>query len=215
MLPMIRLKQSILNWRSLLVAMVRQNLCATGTCITGVRRMSEDTLNINDAELRRYFPLPKVLEGMFSLCEDIFALKIEPCQAQVWHKDVHFYRVYDSNNTHLASFYFDPYSRSGMKSSGAWMSYYTSRNPNTKPVTQVTCNFSSPVGEQPSLLDFGDVVTLFHEFGHTLHHMLTRADYNYNAGVGGVEWDVIELPSQFMGKLLLSTRSAKKHQLPY
>ncbi|MDE3269612.1 MAG: M3 family metallopeptidase [Pseudomonadota bacterium] len=163
-----------------------------------VRRMSEERFSISDNELRRYLPLPKVLEGMFSLCEELFAIKIEACQAQVWHTDVKFYRVYDQDHKHLASFYLDPYSRSGLKNSGAWVTYYRSRNPDTKPVTQVTCNFSSPVEGMPSLLNFRDVLTLFHEFGHAVHHMLTVADYNYNSGASGVEWDVVELPSQFM-----------------
>jgi oligopeptidase A len=119
----------------------------------------------------------------------------------VWHEDVHFYHLYDSTGKQRGAFYLDPFARNH-KRGGAWMDECLSRKQTgdsvQQPVAYLTCNFSPPVEGQPSLLTHDEVTTLFHEFGHGLHHMLTQVDYVSVAGINGVEWDAVELPSQFM-----------------
>jgi oligopeptidase A len=160
-----------------------------------------------DAEaLRPWFPLPRVLEGLFSLCDRLFGIRIRPAdgEAPVWHRDVRFFRVDDANSGEaLAAFYLDPYSRPGSKRGGAWMDECLVRSVAADgtpvlPVAYLVCNQSPPVGETPSLMTFQEVETLFHEFGHGLHHMLTTVERPQAAGINNVEWDAVELPSQFM-----------------
>lgn len=174
-----------------------------------MERVREDKYALNDEELRPYFPLPQVLDGMFKLVERIFGVTVieETGTVPVWHPDVQFFRMKDATTGEpVAAFYLDPYSRPAEKRGGAWMDALVSRSEvmalNGKtvrlPVAYMCCNQGAPVGEVPSLMTFRDVETLFHEFGHALHHMLTRVNYGQAAGVNNVEWDAIELPSQFM-----------------
>ena len=168
-------------------------------------RQRECLYDYNEEELSRYFPFPKVLEGMFDLVERIFDIRITAADGKVpvWHKDVRFFKVYDENNQPLACFYLDPYSRPETKRGGAWMNEFRTRkkldNGSIKlPMAVLICNQSIPVGENPSLMRFGEVITLFHEFGHSLQHMLTTVDEPQASGINGVEWDSVEIASQFM-----------------
>ena len=168
------------------------------------RRMKEELFDLNQEKLRQYFPLPKVLEGMFALANKLFAIKIQRDDMAVarWHEDVSFYKVYNEDGEQIASFFLDPYSRPQTKRGGAFMGGVNARRRSTAglelPVCHIACNFTPPLAGKPSLLDFQEVTTLFHEFGHSLHHMLTTVDYAEVAGTRGVEWDAIELPSQLM-----------------
>jgi oligopeptidase A len=157
---------------------------------------------ISQEELRPYFPLPKVLDGMFDLISRLYGIRVHADNSvDVWHEDVHFYHLYDSTGKQRGAFYLDPFARNH-KRGGAWMDECLSRKQTgdsvQQPVAYLTCNFSPPVEGQPSLLTHDEVTTLFHEFGHGLHHMLTQVDYVSVAGINGVEWDAVELPSQFM-----------------
>jgi len=161
----------------------------------------------SEQEVRQYFPEPKVLAGLFKLVETLFGLNIRPDVAPVWHKDVRFYRLETPNGELVAQFYLDLYARPG-KHSGAWMDDARGRRrfPDERlqtPIAFLNCNFSEPVpgpdGQpRPALFTHDEVTTLFHEFGHGLHHMLTRVDEIPVSGINGVEWDAVELPSQFM-----------------
>jgi oligopeptidase A len=161
---------------------------------------------LDSEALRPWFPLPQVLDGLFGLCDRLFAIAIEAAdgEAPVWHPDVRFFRVRDTaSGAAIAAFYLDPYSRPGSKRGGAWMDECLVRSlrPDGTPVLPVAylvCNQSPPVGETPSLMTFQEVETLFHEFGHGLHHMLTTVERPQAAGINTVEWDAVELPSQFM-----------------
>lgn len=173
-------------------------------------RLLEQKYELKDEELRPYFALPRVLQGMFGLTEKLLSIRVEEDNSgtvPVWHEDVQFFRVYDlQTNELMAGFYLDPYSRPAEKRGGAWMDSLYGRSkllaPAGKkvrvPIAYMCCNQSPPVGDQPSLMTFYEVETLFHEFGHALHHMLTTVEYNQAAGVANVEWDAIELPSQFI-----------------
>jgi len=169
-------------------------------------RLRQERFELDSEALRPWFPLPQVLEGLFGLCDRLFAITIVAAdgEAPVWHPDVHFFRVNDAaDGRPLAAFYLDPYSRPGSKRGGAWMDECLVRqlSPDGKPVLPVAylvCNQSPPVGDTPSLMTFGEVETLFHEFGHGLHHMLTTVERPQAAGINNVEWDAVELPSQFM-----------------
>ncbi|MEB3318915.1 MAG: M3 family metallopeptidase [Cyanobacteriota bacterium] len=169
-----------------------------------VRR--KELFDLDSEALRPWFPLPRVLEGLFGLCDRLFAIQIEAAdgQAPVWHPDVRFFRVNDRDSgLPLAAFYLDPYSRPGSKRGGAWMDECLVRQVKADgtpvlPVAYLVCNQSPPVGETPSLMTFQEVETLFHEFGHGLHHMLTTVERPQAAGINNVEWDAVELPSQFM-----------------
>ncbi|MBV6493921.1 MAG: Oligopeptidase A [Turneriella sp.] len=167
-------------------------------------RRREKLFDFTDAMLRPYFPLPKVLTGLFRLAEKLFGIKIIKHEAPIsfWHTDVSFYDVFDSDGTRLASFYLDPYARSGEKRGGAWMDVCRQREVSKEekilPVAYLICNGTPPVGTTPSLMTFNEVETLFHEFGHGLQHMLTRVDEYEASGIANVEWDAVELPSQFM-----------------
>jgi oligopeptidase A len=167
-------------------------------------RMREEKYGLNDEELRPYFPLPQVLEGLFTLAERIFDISITSAdgEAPVWHPDVRYFQVTTRAGEPLAHFYLDPYSRPAEKRGGAWMDECLNRGKFDDlvrlPVAYLVCNQSPPVGDKPSLMTFREVETLFHEFGHGLQHMLTQVDYPGAAGINNIEWDAVELPSQFM-----------------
>ncbi|XP_002977033.2 probable cytosolic oligopeptidase A [Selaginella moellendorffii] len=171
-------------------------------------RLREDRYDVNEEELRPYFSLPKVMDGLFNLAKYLFGVQIEPADgmAPVWNKDVSFFQVKDLAGEPLAFFYFDPYSRPSEKRGGAWMDIVVGRSrvlaPRGSsvrlPVAHMVCNQTPPVGNEPSLMTFREVETVFHEFGHALQHMLTKQDEGLVAGIHGVEWDAVELPSQFM-----------------
>ena len=170
-------------------------------------RLKESKFEITEEETRPYFALPAVLKGMFALVERLFNIRVEeadPGEVEVWHEDVQFFKVYDkTTNEHMAGFYLDPYSRPENKRGGAWMDVCIGKSAacnNRIPVAYLTCNGSPPVRsiQQPSLMTFREVETLFHEFGHGLQHMLTTVTVGDVAGINGVEWDAVELPSQFM-----------------
>ncbi len=171
-------------------------------------RLREHRYDISDEELRPYFPLPKVLDGLFALVNRLFGITIQPADGEVtvWHPDVCFFRIYNDRDEQIASFYLDAYSRPAEKRGGAWMNECVGRSrllaaPGSTvrlPVAYLICNQAPPVDNTPSLMSFTEVKTLFHEFGHGLHHMLTQVDYGMAAGIRNVEWDAVELPSQFM-----------------
>mmetsp|Transcript_3579 Transcript_3579/g.5170 ORF Transcript_3579/g.5170 Transcript_3579/m.5170 type:complete len:802 (+) Transcript_3579:84-2489(+) len=169
-----------------------------------VERLKENMFDLKEEELRPYFALDKVLDGMFGLVDRIFDVEVREAngKAEVWHPDVKYFEIYDKESgEHMASFFLDPYSRPADKRGGAWMADCRGKSSALGidvPVAYLTCNGSPPVGEKPSLMTFREVETLFHEFGHGLQHMLTRATIGDVAGINGVEWDAVELPSQFM-----------------
>ncbi|GCL54530.1 oligopeptidase A [Microcystis aeruginosa NIES-3806] len=160
--------------------------------------------NFSAEELRPYFPLPRVLEGIFSLAKRIFAVEIIAADGQspIWHPDVRYFQINDEKGEKIAYFYLDAYSRPAEKRGGAWMDVCIGRaKTGTEvrlPVAYLICNQTPPVDGNPSLMTFEEVTTLFHEFGHGLQHMLTTVDYSGAAGINNVEWDAVELPSQFM-----------------
>ena len=165
-------------------------------------KLRVEKFNISQEELRPWFPEDNVIQGMFDITSQLFSINfIERHDVDTWHKDVRFYDILDSNQQHIASFYFDLYARPN-KRGGAWMSDCIGRRvvgtSIQKPVAFLTCNFSSPIGDKPALFTHDEVTTLFHEFGHGLHHMLTTIDYAAVAGISGVAWDAVELPSQFL-----------------
>ncbi len=167
-------------------------------------RIREERYGLSDEELRPYFPLPQVLDGLFALAHRIFDITIAPADgtAPVWHPDVRYFQVLNGGGDPIAHFYLDPYSRPAEKRGGAWMDTCINRGKIAGqvrlPVAYLVCNQAPPVDGKPSLMTFRDVETLFHEFGHGLHHMLTKVDYTGAAGINNVEWDAVELPSQFM-----------------
>ena len=165
-------------------------------------RLQESRFKVSQEALRPYFPLPKVLSGLFALTQRLYGITVrERPGVSVWHPSVRYYDLLDSKDGLVAGFYLDPYSRTE-KRSGAWMDECVSAKSlpsgTALPVAQLVCNFTTPVGSAPSLLTHDEVTTLFHEFGHGLHHMLTRVAYPSIAGINGVSWDAVELPSQFM-----------------
>ncbi|MCA1770200.1 MAG: oligopeptidase A [Halomonas sp.] len=156
---------------------------------------------ISQEQLRPYFPAPRVVDGLFKVVERLFGVTFEEDdQAPRYHKDVRFFRILEQGAP-IAGFYLDPYAREG-KRGGAWMDECRVRRLEgdelQMPVAYLTCNFTRPVGERPALLTHDEVTTLFHEFGHGLHHMLTRQTVADISGINGVAWDAVELPSQFM-----------------
>ena len=155
----------------------------------------------SDQEVKQYFPEAKVMQGMFRVVETIFGVRIQPDQAETWDPAVRFFRISDLQGNLVGQFYLDPYSRD-TKRGGAWMDEAISRRRLDErvqtPVAYLICNFSAPVGGKPALFTHDEVLTLFHEFGHGLHHLLTRVDHVGVSGLHGVEWDAVELPSQFM-----------------
>ena len=155
----------------------------------------------SDQEVKQYFPEPKVLEGMFRLVEALYGIRIARDTAETWHPDVKFFRITDSRGSLIGRFFLDPYSRES-KRGGAWMDEVITRQRIAAgletPVAHLVCNFPAPADNKPSLLTHDEVMTLFHEFGHGLHHLLSRIDDPGVSGIRGVEWDAVELPSQFM-----------------
>ena len=159
--------------------------------------------SINDEELRPYFPEDRVLSGLFELIKRIFNIRaVERFSVDTWHKDVRFFDLIDETDEVRGSFYLDLYAREH-KRGGAWMDDCIGRKRKAdgslqKPVAYLTCNFNAPIGDQPALFTHDEVTTLFHEFGHGIHHMLTQIDIGEVAGINGVPWDAVELPSQFL-----------------
>ncbi|MEP6505959.1 MAG: M3 family metallopeptidase, partial [Betaproteobacteria bacterium] len=165
-------------------------------------RLKEARYAFSDEEVRQYFTLPKVLEGLFRIIETLFEVKIVASSARAWHESVGFYRI-ERDGALVGEFYLDLYARAG-KRPGAWMDDARQRwlradgNGLQTPVAHLVCNFASPINGRPALLTHDNVITLFHEFGHGLHHMLTQVEELGVSGISGVEWDAVELPSQFM-----------------
>jgi oligopeptidase A len=155
----------------------------------------------SDQEVKQYFPETRVLPGMFKLVERLYGLTIEAASGPTWHPSVRFYAIRDRAGQRVGEFYVDLYARPS-KRGGAWMDEAVTRRLKDgrvqAPVAYLNCNFSAPVGGKPALFTHEEVNTLFHEFGHGLHHLLTRVDYLGVSGINGVEWDAVELPSQFM-----------------
>ncbi|KVP45494.1 M3 family metallopeptidase [Burkholderia ubonensis] len=164
-------------------------------------KLRQQRYAFSENEVKQYFPEPAVLKGLFTVTETLFGVRIKADDAPVWHKDVRFFRVENRDGSLVAQFYLDLYAREG-KRGGAWMDDARSRAKRGSsvqtPVAYLTCNFSAPVGSKPACFTHDEVITLFHEFGHGLHHMLTRVDELGVSGINGVEWDAVELPSQFM-----------------
>jgi oligopeptidase A len=165
-------------------------------------RLRKERHSVSQEALRPYFPLPRVVEGMFQVAERLYGLTFEPrAGVSTWHPQVRYYAIADRNGREIAGFYLDPCAREG-KRGGAWMDDCISRKgfggASIIPVAQLVCNFTPPAGDAPPLLTHSEVVTLFHEFGHGLHFMLTKVDYPSIGGISGVPWDAVELPSQFM-----------------
>lgn len=168
--------------------------------------LRQESFELNSEALRPWFSLEQVLQGLFVLCQRLFDIQIVAAdgEAPIWHSDVRYFRVLEaSSGEPLAGFYLDPFSRPGSKRGGAWMDECLGRSRSATgepvlPVAYLICNQSPPVGDTPSLMTFDEVETLFHEFGHGLQHMLTTVERPQAAGINNVEWDAVELPSQFM-----------------
>jgi oligopeptidase A len=170
-------------------------------------KLKETRYAFSEQTVKQYFPLPKVLAGLFDIVQNLFDVRIREDQSPVWHDSVRFFRIErsqsDGSSLLVGQFYLDPEARQG-KRGGAWMDGMRARwlRPDTQvlqtPVAQLVCNFSEGVGSKPALLTHDDVTTLFHEFGHGLHHMITQVNELDVSGISGVEWDAVELPSQFM-----------------
>ena len=165
--------------------------------------LKQQRYNISDEELRPYFPQNKVVSGLFDVVHRLFDLTIkESKEVDVWHQDVRFFEIYNRQKEHIGSFYLDLYARAH-KRGGAWMNDCRVRRRQVDgslqlPVAYLTCNFNKPVGDQEALFTHNEVVTLFHEFGHGIHHMLTKIESSSVSGINGVPWDAVELPSQFL-----------------
>jgi oligopeptidase A len=155
----------------------------------------------SEQEVKQYFTEPKVLAGLFRVIESLFTVRVKPDTAPVWHEDVRFYRLETPAGDLVGQFYLDLYARE-TKRGGAWMDEARSRRRTLggiqKPIAYLNCNFARPVGDKPATFTHDDVITLFHETGHGLHHLLTRGEELGVSGIHGVEWDAVELPSQFM-----------------
>lgn len=175
-------------------------------------KFKEEKLGLSDEELKPYFDAPRVIQGMFDLVTRLYGIRIEQntlslnndvrgTPPPVWHPDVTTYTLKDESGTPFGLFYLDPYAREH-KRSGAWMDECVNRRATAsgiqQPAAYLTCNFTPPLAGKPALLTHDEVVTLFHEFGHGLHHLLTRIDEAAVSGIRGVAWDAVELPSQFM-----------------
>ncbi len=164
-------------------------------------KLREQRYAFSEQEVKQYFPEDAVLPGMFKLVETLYGLKIKAANAPVWHDDVRFFDIRDDREQLVGQFYLDMYARNS-KRGGAWMDdVITRRRLGTgiqTPVAYLNCNFSAPVGGKPAVFTHDEVITLFHEFGHGLHHLLTEVEDLGVSGINGVEWDAVELPSQFM-----------------
>ncbi|MCG3881718.1 M3 family metallopeptidase [Psychrobacter sp. Ps3] len=175
-------------------------------------KVKQNKFNLSQEAIRPYFPLPKVIEGLFAIVERLYGITVieqdsadndANTSASLWHRDARFYQLFDSDDSLIGGFYFDLFARSG-KRGGAWMSGFQARyrydneGYEQLPVCFMVGNFTPALAGKPSLLTHDEVLTLFHEFGHGLHHLLTQVSVGDVAGVNGVEWDAVELPSQFM-----------------
>jgi len=164
-------------------------------------KLREQRYAFSEQEVKQYFPENAVLPGMFKLVETLYGLQIKPASAPVWHDDVRFFDIRNVQGQLVGQFYLDLYARNS-KRGGAWMDDVITRRRLEKgiqtPVAYLNCNFSPPVGGKPALFTHDEVITLFHEFGHGLHHLLTEVEDLGVSGINGVEWDAVELPSQFM-----------------
>ncbi|WP_300350682.1 oligopeptidase A [uncultured Alcanivorax sp.] len=166
-------------------------------------RLREARYSISEEELRPWFPADTVISGMFAVVGKLFGIQFrQRDDVDTWHEDVRFYELVDDDGSVRAAFYLDMYARTG-KRGGAWMDDARIRRRRADgslqtPVAYLTCNFAPPAGGKPGLLTHDEVVTLFHEFGHGLHHMLTEQDVSGISGINGVAWDAVELPSQFL-----------------
>jgi len=165
-------------------------------------KMRQHFYQLSQEEVKAYFPITKVLPGLFAVVEKLYGLQIAETDAvDTWHPDVRFFEITDQNGDLRGKFYIDLYARP-KKRGGAWMDDCVGRKKIDAavqiPVAYLTCNFTPPTGDEPALLTHDEVTTLFHEFGHGLQHMLTRIDHLGVSGINGVEWDAVELPSQFM-----------------
>ncbi|MDT3736731.1 MAG: M3 family metallopeptidase [Denitratisoma sp.] len=164
-------------------------------------KLKQERYSFSDEEVRQYFPEHKVLEGLFRVIETLFGVRLKPDTASAWHEDVRFFRIEDAGGGLVGQFYLDLYARE-TKRGGAWMDDAVTRRLTEAgiqtPVAYLNCNFSRPVGNKPALFTHDEVITLFHETGHGLHHLLTRVEELGVSGINGVEWDAVELPSQFM-----------------
>ncbi|MGL6029548.1 MAG: M3 family metallopeptidase, partial [Legionella sp.] len=161
----------------------------------------QEQFSLSQEELRPYFPQPKVMQGLFVIVKKLYGMVIEEIKGvDVWHKDVQCFAIIDEHNKVRGYIYTDLYARPH-KRGGAWMDSMQSRRKFIDgvqlPIATLTCNFAKASGDKPATLSHDEVVTLFHEFGHCLHHLLTQVDYLSSSGINGVEWDAVELPSQF------------------
>ena len=184
-------------------------------------RLREQRFAFTDEQLRPYFSLDRVLNGLFELCHRLFGVTVKSAdgKAPIWHPDVRYYEVFDESQRQIAGFYLDPYSRPTDKRGGAWMADCIARSVTPQetrlPVAHLVCNSTPPSDDVPSLMTFREVETLFHEFGHGLQHMLTTVDFRDAAGISGVEWDAVELPSQFMENWCLHRPTLMKMAIHY
>ena len=167
-------------------------------------KLKQQSHAISDEDLKPYFSADRVIGGLLRIAETLFNIRIQPVEdpsIQLWHQDVRFFRIEDEDTNAIGFFYLDPYSRP-KKRGGAWMDECQGRylidGHQQLPVAHLVCNLTPPIGDQPALFTHDEVTTLFHEFGHGLHHLLTRVDEPEVSGINGVEWDAVELPSQFM-----------------
>ena len=170
-------------------------------------KLRQQRYAFSDQEVKQYFPEDAVIAGMFNVVQKIYGLSMRPAQTQVWHDTVRFFDVFDADDKRIGQFYMDLYARNS-KRGGAWMDDAITRRRLTPglhtpgviqtPVAYLNCNFAPPVGGKPALFTHDEVLTLFHEFGHGLHHLLTEVEEMGVSGISGVEWDAVELPSQFM-----------------
>ena len=166
-------------------------------------KLKQEKYAISDEALRPYFPESNVVPGLFEVVSRLYGLVItERHDVDVWHSDVRYFDIHDSNNQYRGSFYLDLYARAG-KRGGAWMDECRVKRRRSdgslqSPIAYLTCNFSGPVDDQPACFTHDEVVTLFHEFGHGIHHMLTKIEVSGVSGINGVPWDAVELPSQFL-----------------
>ncbi|MFZ2525231.1 MAG: M3 family metallopeptidase, partial [Candidatus Ferrigenium altingense] len=164
-------------------------------------KLREKRYAFSEQEVKQYFPEDAVLPGMFKLVETLYGLQIKASVAPLWHGDVRFFDICDAQGQLVGQFYLDMYARNS-KRGGAWMDDVITRRRLASgiqtPVAYLNCNFSAPVGGKPALFTHDEVITLFHEFGHGLHHLLTEVEDLAVSGINGVEWDAVELPSQFM-----------------
>lgn len=164
-------------------------------------KLREVRYAFSENEVKHYFQEPRVLEGLFSVIETLYGLRVKADSAPVWHPDVRFYALIDREGQTIGQFYLDLYARE-TKRGGAWMDEVITRRQTASgiqiPVAYLNCNFAPPSADKPALFTHDEVITLFHEFGHGLHHLMTRCEALGVSGINGVEWDAVELPSQFM-----------------